>query len=130
MRPQSINIAGHSNGSHIEARVDQEVNLECAVAGGKPAVHIKWYRRGVQRSSGENERETLMTRENSASILIPLSRKDIRLFFAKRLPLHLDHHQHLPAHDSSISMFPFSSAARSDAKRFSIQMSKKLRSIH
>jgi hypothetical protein len=47
VRPQSISIIGHSNGSHFESRVDQEINLECVVSGGKPAAHIKWFRRGL-----------------------------------------------------------------------------------
>ena len=54
VRPQTIDITGHTNGSTIEIRQEQSLNLECLVSGGKPAAQIKWFRKSVELRSGKS----------------------------------------------------------------------------
>lgn len=59
LRPTSIEIVGHSNGTNVEIKQEENLRLECVVSGGKPAAQIKWFRKNVELKSGEYHAETI-----------------------------------------------------------------------
>ncbi|RWS14166.1 nephrin-like protein, partial [Dinothrombium tinctorium] len=52
LKPTSIDIFGHSNGSSVEIREGESLKLQCLVYGGKPSAKIKWFRKNVELRSG------------------------------------------------------------------------------
>jgi len=65
VRPTSIDIVGHSNGSSVEIRQGETLNLECVVSGGKPAAKIKWFRKHVELRSESTKIEDTSESDNS-----------------------------------------------------------------
>ena len=61
VRPQMINIVGHTNASSIDVRVDEERSLECIVSGGRPAAQVKWFRKGIELRSSVMEVQNVDT---------------------------------------------------------------------
>ena len=50
--PASINITGHSLGSRVEIKQNDELELKCKVSGAKPTPTVVWYKRGIPFHTG------------------------------------------------------------------------------
>ncbi|XP_071744729.1 nephrin [Lepeophtheirus salmonis] len=62
--PTSIEIIGHPQGSKIEIRENEEIELQCRVSNAKPKAMIRWYRKGNRFNS---ESETISEEEGQDS---------------------------------------------------------------
>ncbi|XP_076332290.1 nephrin-like isoform X2 [Tachypleus tridentatus] len=56
--PTSVVISDYENGSVVEIHQLQSLSLTCTVIGGKPAAHIKWFRKNVQLRPDNVETKT------------------------------------------------------------------------
>lgn len=86
VRPQTINIVGHTNASSIDVRVDEERTLECVVSGGRPAAQVRWFRKGIELRSTVMEVQNVDTVTNvysheseSGTHELTLSRSKIKI---------------------------------------------------
>ena len=52
--PTSINISGYSEGSSVEIKEHDQLQLSCKVSGAKPKANITWYKKGVRFIPGES----------------------------------------------------------------------------
>lgn len=44
VKPTSIEISGHPNGSRVDIEQNESTNLDCIVYGGRPLAKVKWFK--------------------------------------------------------------------------------------
>ncbi|RWS30409.1 nephrin-like protein, partial [Leptotrombidium deliense] len=66
LKPTSIDIIGHSNGTTVEVKESDKLNLQCLVFGGKPKAEIKWFRKNIEQRTEKSDADKDDTDNNGS----------------------------------------------------------------